>query len=168
VEEGAMSIYKRGGVYWFKFMWNGQLIRESTKQCNDKVARQIEAARRTALAKGEVGLKKKKPAPLLRDFLKNDFLPFAQARHADKPLTLRYYQQGANMLSKSPMAGMKLDELTDQYAQAFAARHSRLSPSGIVAFAHYVERQIWHISGTRSRSQLRLRWRKANASAIEF
>jgi len=126
-----MSTYKRGGVYWFKFMWNRQLIRESTKQGSDKVARQIEAARRTALAKGEVGIKKKKPVPLLKDFLKNDFLPFAETKHAGKALTLRYYKQGAAMLSKSSMAGLKLDDVTDQYAQAFAAHHSKLSPSGI-------------------------------------
>ena len=41
-----MSIYKRGEVYWYKFMWQGKLVRESTKQGNDKVARQME--RRTA------------------------------------------------------------------------------------------------------------------------
>jgi len=34
-------IYKRGKIYWYKFMWNGASIRESTKQGNDKVARQI-------------------------------------------------------------------------------------------------------------------------------
>ena len=28
------------GVYWYKFMWQGKLVRESTKQGNDKVARQ--------------------------------------------------------------------------------------------------------------------------------
>ena len=55
-----MSIYKRGDVYWYKFMWNGQLIRESTKQGNDKVARQMEAAHRTSLAKGEVGIRERK------------------------------------------------------------------------------------------------------------
>ena len=27
-----MSIYKRGKVYWYKFMWNGDVIRESTRQ----------------------------------------------------------------------------------------------------------------------------------------
>jgi hypothetical protein len=32
-------------------MWKGELVRESTKQSNDKVARQIEAAHRTRLAK---------------------------------------------------------------------------------------------------------------------
>jgi integrase len=39
------------GVYWYKFMWHGELVRESTKQGNDKVARQMEAAHRTRLAK---------------------------------------------------------------------------------------------------------------------
>lgn len=46
-----MSIYKRGGVYWYKFMWNGELIRESTKQGNDRKARNIESAHRARLAK---------------------------------------------------------------------------------------------------------------------
>ena len=44
-------IYKRGkGTYRYKFMWNGELVRESTKQGNDKVARQMEAAHRTSQA----------------------------------------------------------------------------------------------------------------------
>jgi len=126
-----MAVYKRGKIYWYKFMWNGENVRKSTKQRSDKVARQMEAAHRTALAKGEVGIREKKPTPLLKDFLKNDFLPFAETKHADKPLTLRYYKQGSAMLCKSPMAGLKLDDLTDQHAHAFAAHHSRLSPSGI-------------------------------------
>ena len=48
-----MSIYKRGGVYWYKFMWNGELVRESTKQGNDRKARSIEAAHKTRLSKQE-------------------------------------------------------------------------------------------------------------------
>jgi len=46
-----MSIFKRGSIYWYKFMWHGELIRESTKQGNDRKARQIEAAHKTRLAK---------------------------------------------------------------------------------------------------------------------
>lgn len=124
-------IYKRGNVYWYKFMWNGELIRESTKQGNDKVARNMESAHRTSLAKGEVGIREKKPTATLREFLKNDFLPFAETKHANKPLTLRYYKQGSDMLFKSAMAGLRLDELTNQHAGAFAAKHAELSPSGI-------------------------------------
>ena len=81
-----MSIYKRGKIYWYKFMWRGQLVRESTKQRSDKVARQMEAAHRTALAKGEVGIREKTPAPLLKDFLMDDFLPFAETKHGLSPL----------------------------------------------------------------------------------
>src|SRR5229473_8201793 len=83
------------GVYWYKFMWQGELIRESTKQGSDKVARQMEAAHRTALAKGEVGIREKKRAPTLKEFLKQDFQNYVETRHATKLLTLRYYIQGS-------------------------------------------------------------------------
>jgi hypothetical protein len=42
-------IYKRGKTYWYKFMWQGKLIRESTKQGNDRLARNMESAHRTHL-----------------------------------------------------------------------------------------------------------------------
>lgn len=84
-----MAIYRRGcdkkgpegvcskcgkrrscGVYWYKFMWNGKLVRESTKQGNDKVARQMEAAHRTSLAKGEVGIERGSPCRPYPSFVK--------------------------------------------------------------------------------------------------
>src|SRR5216684_4225979 len=73
---------KRGacGVYWYKFMWQGKLVRESTKQGNDKVARQMESAHRTSLAKGEVGIREKKIVPTLAEFVRSRFLPWAKAR----------------------------------------------------------------------------------------
>jgi integrase len=112
-------------------MWDGKLIRESTKQGNDKVARQMEAAHRVSLAKGEVGIREKKPIATLKEFLTKAFLPFAEINHANKPLTLRYYKQGCDMLVRSRLAGLKLDELTNQQAQDFARQYSALSPSGI-------------------------------------
>lgn len=51
-----MSIFKRGKIYWYHFLFNGEHIQKSTKQGNPHVARQMEAAHRTALAKGEVGI----------------------------------------------------------------------------------------------------------------
>jgi integrase len=45
-----MSIYKRGDVYWYKFMFDGKLVRESTKQSNDKKARNMESTHRARLA----------------------------------------------------------------------------------------------------------------------
>lgn len=52
-----MACYRRGRVWWYSFCYNGEHVQESTKQRNLQVARQIEAARRTQLAKGEVGIK---------------------------------------------------------------------------------------------------------------
>src|SRR5215469_8558245 len=77
-EWGKVSIYKRGEVYWYKFMWKGELIRESTKQGNDKVARQMEAAHRTSLAKGEVGIREKKVIHTLKAFCIDRVEPWAK------------------------------------------------------------------------------------------
>src|SRR5712692_1285078 len=90
-EGEKVMIYKRGKFYWYKFMWQGSLVRESTKQSNDKVARNMESAHRTSLAKGEVGIREKKAVPTLKEFLKQEFLPYIEMRHATKPNTLRYY-----------------------------------------------------------------------------
>ena len=48
-----MAIYKRGKFYWYKFMWNGELLRESTRQGNDKKARNMESDHRARLAREE-------------------------------------------------------------------------------------------------------------------
>ena len=62
-----MGVYKRGGVWWGNsFKFDGESVRETTRQTNKRVAEQIEAARKTALAKGEVGLEEKKHVPTLK------------------------------------------------------------------------------------------------------
>jgi integrase len=106
-------------------------VRESTKQRNDKVARQIESAHRTSLAKGEVGIREKQPSPTLAEFLKKDFLPYAKTKHAEKPNTLRYYADGAKGLSDSTIAKTPLDQISDQHAQQYAKQRAGLSASGI-------------------------------------
>lgn len=44
-----MSVYKRSQTYWFKFLFQGQLIRESAKTNSKTVAREAERARRREL-----------------------------------------------------------------------------------------------------------------------
>jgi integrase len=44
-----MSVYKRGRTYWFKFLFQGQLIRESARTNSKTVAREAERARRREL-----------------------------------------------------------------------------------------------------------------------
>lgn len=114
-------IYKRGDIYWFKFVWRGELIRESTKQGNDKVARQIESAHRTALAKGEVGIGEKKPSPTLGEFIDKRFEPFVKVTTTPKTW-LDYYRSNLRAIKAyKPLANAKLEEITTEKTSAFAA-----------------------------------------------
>lgn len=119
-----MAIYKRGNVYWYKFMWFGKLIRESTKQGNDKVARNMESAHRTSLAKGEVGIRDRKPAPTLLEFIDNRFEPWARSRfQKTSPKTwAAYYRVGLSAIKEyKPLVGMNLDAITSETVANFAA-----------------------------------------------
>ncbi len=112
-----MGIYKRGEIYWYKFMWLGVLVRESTKQANDKVARQMEAAHRTSLAKGEVGIRDKKAAPTLADFCEKRIEPYAKPKSC-----WIWYRAGMRALLKyTPLANARIDEIRGEKAAGFAA-----------------------------------------------
>ena len=164
-----MAIYKRGKTYWYKFMFQGQLVRESTKQGNDKVARQMEAAHRTRLAKEKderneaakrlgsdaggllrcpecdewfasgsatVGVDRRKycsPAcarewekkntrmPTLQEFCDQRFEPWAKSTTTTKTW-LDFYRVGLRAIkAHSPLASLRLDEVTSEKAAEFAA-----------------------------------------------
>lgn len=91
----------------------------------------MEAAHRTSLAKGEVGIREKKTVPSLAQFLKKDFIPYVEAKHAAKSGTLEYYRDGANMILKCDWSIESLDQISDQHAQQFAAKLVKLSASRI-------------------------------------
>lgn len=59
-----MSVYKRGQVYWFKFRFEGQVIRESAKTESKTVARDAERARRRELEKSFNRIPKRERMPL--------------------------------------------------------------------------------------------------------
>ena len=115
-------IYKRGKVYWYKFMWQGQLIRESTKQGNDKLARQIESVHRASLAKGLVGIREKKLVPTLAQFARKQFLPWAEVTFAASHKTWLWYRNGVRrLLSYSPISDSKLDAIGGEQIAAYVA-----------------------------------------------
>lgn len=114
-------------IYWYKFIWNGELVRESTKQRNDKVARQMESAHRTSLAKGEVGIREKKVSPTLKEFCTQRVEPWAKARFETAcPKNWTWYRTGIRALTAyKPMADARLDEITGEVASEFAAHRLR-------------------------------------------
>lgn len=121
-------VYKQQGSanWWYKFSWQGVLIRKSTGQTNKRVAEQMQAAARTALAKGEVGLFAKKIVPTLADFGNADFLPFVRAQFAAKPKTLAYYENGVNnILAFAPLANARLNALTSNHVGEYIAQRQK-------------------------------------------
>ena len=120
-------IYKRGKTYWYKFQFSGKLIRESTKQGNDKVARQMESAHRTSLAKGEVGIREHKAVPTLAEFCSGRVEPWAKATFEKACLkNWLWYRTGIRALTAfNPLSGTALDKITGELASEFAAHRLR-------------------------------------------
>lgn len=119
-----MAVFKRGKYYYYGFWWRGRFLMRSTRQSNPRVARQMEAAHRTALAKGEVGLVERKPVPKLRDFCAERFEPWARANfEKSSPKTwVGWYRNNLRAaLRYRPLAERRLDEITGEHIADFAA-----------------------------------------------
>jgi integrase len=127
-----VSIFKRGNVYWYHFLFNGEHIQESTKQGNPRTARQIEAAHRTALAKGEAGIEERKAAPMFADVAER-FIAHVEARHENKPQTVQFYAAKLNrLLEYAPIAGARVDRIDEGVIEGYVvARRASVGPATV-------------------------------------
>jgi hypothetical protein len=125
--EGNMAVYRRGKTWWYEFTWNTEPIREGTKQGNRRTAEQMEAAHRTALAKGEVGIKEKRRSPTLAEFAPK-FTAAIENICADKPAAVTFYKAKLKPLV-ARLGDKRLDEIEEeeieQYTQGRAKHKSR-------------------------------------------
>ena len=121
-----MATYKRGSVYWYEFILNKERIRCSTKQGNLRVARQMEAAHRTRLAQGHVGIIRPRAVPSLRDFAPR-FVATMEVHCQGKPRTLKFWKEKLyRLLEFEPLASSPLDKigpaLIAEYVQSATRR----------------------------------------------
>ena len=125
-----MSIFKRGKTYWYNFWWEGEHIQMSTHQTNKRVAQQMEAAHRTQLAKGEVGIEERKPAPTLKEFAPK-FREAIETRSADKPETVRFYKSKLDrLLEYAPLASARLDKIDEALIEKYVQqRRKQFTPA---------------------------------------
>jgi integrase len=104
-----MSIYRRGGVYWYEFDFNGARIRESAKTASKTIAREAERVRRHELVRAINGIVRRKLPPLFpvaaREWLRS--------KTALSPLGLRYYTQYVLKLSRQ-FANRLLTDITSE------------------------------------------------------
>jgi integrase len=123
-----MAVYKQKGskFWWYKFTWKGEAVRRSTKQTNKRVAEQIEAAQKTSLAKGEVGIVEREPAPTLKQF-SGRFMQAVSIRCAEKPRTVEFYREKLNRLLEYPaMASAALDAIDEALIEEYVQQRRKL------------------------------------------
>ena len=127
-----MSVYKRGDVWWYGFSFNGKRIQRSTKQGNKRVAELMEAAHKTALAKGEVGIVEPKRAPTLMEF-SGRAMAAIQVHCGEKPRTVEFYgQKLGRLLEFEPLSAARLDEIDEALIESYVQSRVKLvSPATV-------------------------------------
>lgn len=140
-----MSIFKRGRVYWFHFIFDGRHYQESTKQRNPNVARSIEATFRTDLAKGKVGIKKRVPVPTLEEFKPRVIEEIKKLHGVDHPRTIEFYEQTFNrVLSFKPLAKANLRDIDEQLIARFSTNQmDKVKPATINRALSVIRRALY-------------------------
>ena len=128
-----MAVYKNGKFYWFQFEYDGKRHRKSTKTGNRRAAEDIEAAFRTALARGDVGLTEKKKIPSFKTAMR-DFLKWSEQEHTAKPATYQRYVTSSKALLNH-FKDVSLDKVTPDEVERYkivrqAERRSARSKDG--------------------------------------
>ena len=103
-----MTIYQRGDVWYDLFYINGRRYRGSTKTKNSKQAERVEARKRVA-AEARESLRPKR-VPLVRDFAKQ-FVDWLDKTTLEQK-TKDDYKNGRRLILKTPLAGMRMDQIT--------------------------------------------------------
>lgn len=130
-----MAIEKRGKYYWYSFVWRGERIRESSKQANRATCRDMMAAHRTRLAKGEQGILDRAPVPTFAEFVAQRFEPWIRSEHAAKPNTLNYYLDNLKALATyEPLQDAKLDAINMDMVDDFVAKRRATKRKGGKSF----------------------------------
>lgn len=104
-----MAVFKRGKYFHYRFMLNGQLIHGSTKETQIGRAKTFESDLRAAIKRGEINPLLGK-TPLLSDFAVG-FLKYVEDSEELAPKSKLSYKNGWRLLSATPIAGLRLNEI---------------------------------------------------------
>jgi integrase len=115
-----MSVYKRGGVYWFKFRFENQVIRESARTGSKTVAKEAERVRRRQLEMSVNGIVKRE-RPLLFSVAAKEWF---ESKTALTPLGRAYYRQYLGKLNREFGGRLVSDITADDIARLQRKRQS--------------------------------------------
>ena len=105
-----MKLFKKSdsAFYWYDFTMRGERYRGSTKETNEKRAAKIAGLKLAQAIEHTDPLPRK--APVLQEFSREFLKSVAEAKLEEKTKT--YYNDGWRLLSRTELAGMRLDQIT--------------------------------------------------------
>ena len=111
-----MKLFKKpkSKYYWYDFTVRGERYRGSTQETKEARAGKIASLKVTAAVRGSDPLDRK--APSLREFSAR-FLEWVETARLETD-TQRYYRNGWRLLKDKPIAGMRMDRITADDAEA--------------------------------------------------
>ncbi|MDE2105855.1 MAG: site-specific integrase [Patescibacteria group bacterium] len=117
-----MSTFRRPGSknWWYKFQFRGRRIQASARTTNRSAAKDIEAAHRVRLARGDAGISERQRAPTLRRF-SDEFLLECRTRYGDRKTDRFYAQQVRYLLAAPYLASAALDKITPSLIARFTS-----------------------------------------------
>lgn len=93
-----MSLYKRGGVWWYDFQVQGARIRESSGLFSRSAAARAEALRKAELIQNPESAEKSEPTPKFEEFAYQDFAAWTENQHREHPSTHERYMRSVKVL----------------------------------------------------------------------
>lgn len=121
-----MSLFKRGDVWWYKFRFCGQVVRESTKTPSKPLAREAERARRKQLEEGYNGITRIDRV-IMFDNAADAWLDSRKPHVA--PKTVELYKLALSHLKKA-FSGVLLSNISAEDIGQYQARRTAQGAAG--------------------------------------
>jgi integrase len=117
--------------WWYSFYFEGKRYRNSSKQTKRTAAAVVEATLLARLREGSANEVRSKKPPVLRDF-STRFLEWVDSSQRLSTNGKRYYRYGWRLLSFSKLAGMRLDQISQDVAESVVFRRPIIDRKGKV------------------------------------
>jgi integrase len=128
-----MSVYKRGDVYWYSFIFNGVRVQRSTKVSNKNDARDIERGAWTQLARGEVGLEEPKKDLTIGDLL-DRLVENYKLRGKSDPKNDSHIARAREGFGKRRAKDLTSEDVNNYIAKRLAKKHANATINRTLQF----------------------------------
>jgi integrase len=153
--------------WWYSFYFEGKRYRNSTKQTKRTAAAVVEATLLARLREGSASDVRQKRPPVLSDF-SSRFLEWVDSSQRLSPNGKRYYHYGWRLLSFSKLAGMRLDQISQDVAESVIFRRPVIDRKKKVEEGRCATKKEWVVCTGHYINQALRTLKRMQSKAIEW